>query len=128
LGSNNFIKPITMKKLITIIFILIATISYSQPFIKSQDNTETGSYVSISSLVYCDIIYGSDIYTPQGKVTKTNLQGFTECLNLPECLTAINVDEKHSLSDTMTSVQANAYAKEQAYVTYIWKQKIYKTK
>jgi hypothetical protein len=117
-----------MKKLITIIFILIATVSYSQPFIKAQDNAENGDYVNIAKLEYCNVIFGRDIYTLQGKVTKTNLQGFTECLNLPECLTAINVDEKHSLSDTMTSVEANAYAKEQAYITYIWKQKIYKTK
>jgi hypothetical protein len=28
----------------------------------------------------------------------------------------------------MTSVEANAYAKEQEFVTYIWKNKIYKTK
>lgn len=117
-----------MKKLITIIFILIATVSYSQPFIKAQNSTETGDYVNIAKLEYCNVIFGYDIYTPQGKVTKTNLQGFTECLNLPECLVTINVDEKHSLSDTMTSVEANAYAKEQAYITYIWKQKIYKTK
>jgi hypothetical protein len=117
-----------MKKLITIIFILIATVSYSQPFAKIQENTESGDYVNVATLEYCNIIFGRDIYTPQGKVTKTNLQGFTECPNLPECLVAINVDEKHSLSDTMTSVEANAYAKEQAYITYIWKQKIYKTK
>jgi len=117
-----------MKKLITIIFILIATISYSQPFIKQQDNSETGTYISITNLTYCDIIYGIDIYTPQGKVTKTNLQGFTECPNLPECLVAINVDEKHSVSDTMTSIEANAYAKEHEFITYIWKNKIYKTK
>lgn len=117
-----------MKKLITIIFILIATISYSQPFIKQVDNEEAGAYVSITNLTYCDVIFGKDIYTPQGKVTKTNLQGFTECPNLPECLVAINVDEKHSVSDTMTSIEANAYAKEQEFITYIWKNKIYKTK
>lgn len=117
-----------MKKLITIIFILIATISYSQPFIKLQDNTETGNYVNIANLTYCDVIFGIDIYTPQGKVTKTNLQGFTECLNFNQCLTIINVDEKHFISDTMTSAQANSYAKEQEYITFIWKNNIYKTK
>ena len=117
-----------MKKILTLLFILIGVITYSQPFIKAQDNAETGDYVNVATLEYCNIIFGYDIYTPQGKVTKTNLQGFTECPNLPECLVAINVDEKHTVSDTMTSLEANAYAKEQAYITYIWKNKIYKTK
>lgn len=107
---------------------LIATISYSQSFIKQVDNEEAGTYVSIIDLTYCDVIFGKNIYTPQGKVTKTNLQGFTECTNLPECLVAINVDEKHNVSDSLTNIEANAYAKEQEFVTYIWKNKIYKTK
>lgn len=118
-----------MKKILTLIFVLIAFTSYSQPFAKIQPDDDNGEYVNVYTLNYCNIIYGKDIYTPQGKVTKSNLQGFTECPNLPECITAIYCDEKHLYSaDSLTYNQANIDARNKGYITFIYDNKIYKTK
>lgn len=107
--------------------VFISIGAYAQPFAKVQPSIENGDYVSIDNMDYCNVIYGKDIYTPQGKVTKQNIQGFIECANLPACLMALNVDEKHIISDTLTQPQANQYAKENEYKTFIWNNTIYIT-
>jgi hypothetical protein len=118
-----------MKKLITLLFILIGITAYSQPFANIQKDKEDGQYVDVQRLNYCDIIFGYNIHTPLGKVKKGDLKGYVECTSIQQAKELLNVEEKHFYNeDSVSYSQANADAKYRGYKTFIYENKVNKVK
>ncbi|NTW33957.1 MAG: hypothetical protein HGB12_15300 [Bacteroidetes bacterium] len=114
-----------MKKLLTILFLATGLTGYSQIFVKVI--SETGNYVNVTTLEECNIIYGQDIYTPAGKVTSANMQGYVMSNNLPDFLSANNIEEKHIYSNADTTYEeALADASNKNYKTFVWNGVVYK--
>lgn len=118
-----------MKKILTLLFILIGITAYSQHFAYIQRDKDDGTYVDVQRLNYCDIIFGYEIYTPNGKVKKGDTKGYVECTSITQAMDLLGVEEKHFYNvDSVSYAQANADAKYRGYKTFIYENKVKKVK